>query len=429
MRRPGKVDIPYIGLVGAAFALAVFVAAFAGSQIDNAAYDWMFRFYRPAPWQTETILLAVDEDSLSQFGGLRNLRAPLAEGLERIAAAKPKAVAVDLILADPGDGADARLENAFALTRNLVLACQLKSDGARWEDPLPRFARHAAAIGHVHAEPDRLDAVGRALPLEKQTRTGRHWALALEAYRVSRGATVTESPEDVQVGDVVIPARLAGGRLMRIRYVPPNMPPIPRVALRDLLADATLARRFAGRVVFVGVTAQTAVRDWLFTPYSPSVPMVGLEIHANAYETIAQRRFITDAPQGAVLGFAVLLAVAAAAAFALAPLWQAYLMAIGLLAAAHVLPYQAFTRGRVFSYALPVSSAWFTVVTAAGWQHLVVRRRLRRAEADRARYQQTMHFVTHEMRTPLTAIQGSSEMISRYGQRLPEDSWSMRFII
>src|SRR5262249_5812125 len=29
-------------------------------------------------------------------------------------------------------------------------------------------------------------------------------------------------------------------------------------------------------------------------------------------------------------------------------------------------------------------------------------------------YQQAMHFVTHEMRTPLSAIQGSSELISRY---------------
>jgi signal transduction histidine kinase len=44
----------------------------------------------------------------------------------------------------------------------------------------------------------------------------------------------------------------------------------------------------------------------------------------------------------------------------------------------------------------------------------VVRRSLRRSEAERTRYQQAMHFVTHEMRTPLSAIQGSSELISRF---------------
>ena len=41
------------------------------------------------------------------------------------------------------------------------------------------------------------------------------------------------------------------------------------------------------------------------------------------------------------------------------------------------------------------------------------------AEHEKTRYQQAMQFVTHEMRTPLTAIQGSSELISRYGS-MPE---------
>jgi two-component system phosphate regulon sensor histidine kinase PhoR len=54
------------------------------------------------------------------------------------------------------------------------------------------------------------------------------------------------------------------------------------------------------------------------------------------------------------------------------------------------------------------------VVAAAAWQHLYVRRRMVKSEAERDRYQHAMHFVTHEMRTPLTAIQGSSELMSRY---------------
>ena len=48
-----------------------------------------------------------------------------------------------------------------------------------------------------------------------------------------------------------------------------------------------------------------------------------------------------------------------------------------------------------------------------------MRRELARSENEKTRYQKAMQFVTHEMRTPLTAIQGSSELISRYGQ-MPE---------
>ena len=51
---------------------------------------------------------------------------------------------------------------------------------------------------------------------------------------------------------------------------------------------------------------------------------------------------------------------------------------------------------------------------AAAWQYFVIRRQLLRTESDKQRYQQAIHFVTHEMRSPLTAIQGSSELMGRY---------------
>ncbi len=54
-------------------------------------------------------------------------------------------------------------------------------------------------------------------------------------------------------------------------------------------------------MVFAGVISQTAAKDWLFTPYSTGKPMVGVEIHANAFETIAQGLFLTDAPPSPVL--------------------------------------------------------------------------------------------------------------------------------
>jgi hypothetical protein len=60
-------------------------------------------------------------------------------------------------------------------------------DPVRWEDPKPEFARCAAAIGHVHAEPDDNDSVTRSISLEKYVGRDRRWALAAEAFRLSRG--------------------------------------------------------------------------------------------------------------------------------------------------------------------------------------------------------------------------------------------------
>jgi len=112
----------YWALLAASFAVALTVSWTSfGAQIDNDAYDWMFRLYQPPAWTTESILLAIDEPSLNAYGGVPGLRKPLAQALELISAASPKTVAVDLILADNTDPAiDARLEEALRATRNLV---------------------------------------------------------------------------------------------------------------------------------------------------------------------------------------------------------------------------------------------------------------------------------------------------------------------
>jgi signal transduction histidine kinase len=409
---PNRHTLAYVGLLAAAFVVAI-VASWTplGTRIDNYVYDSIFLLYQPPAWQTESIVLAIDEPSLAAFGGLPGLRLALAEGLQLIAPAAPKAVAVDVIPAD--DTADVKaataLEEAFRATHNLILPCDLTARSG-WDDPLPRFRRWAAAVGHVHLDLD-PDGVGRSLTLEKAAGHDRRWALSLEAFRVSRGATILETPRDLEVGTVRIPATIAAGRSIRIRFVPANT--IPVISLKQLHDQRTLTRQFAGKIVFAGVIAQTAVKDRWPTPYSPT-PMAGVEILANAYETIAQQRFLTSAPAWSVVAFCILLAAVMGVVFVWFSGWWPYIAALGILAGAHALPYLAFTRNIVFPFSPGVSTAWLTFVTAAAWQHLYVRRRLVKSEGERDRYQHAMQFVTHEMRTPLTAIQGSSELMSRY---------------
>ncbi len=409
----------YVALLAVALGAALFAAwTPLGTQIDQYAYDWIFRLYRPRPWQTETILLAIDERSLQAFGGMAGLRNALAEGLERIAPASPKAVAIDVTLADPPDpsheAADVRLAAAFQKTHNLILPCDLLPDGSGWEDPIPTFRRWATAVGHVHTDLG-SDAVSRELPLEKAAGHDRRWALSLEAFRASRsGGAILESPQQIEVAGVVIPAVRDRGRAMRIRYIAsPPLAPIPRVTLKELHDDPTRAREFAGKVVFAGMVAQTALRDRWLTPYS-SQPMPGLEINANAFETIAQQRFITDAPAWVVLLLSISLAAALGLTFRYLAGWQANVAIAIILVAAHGAPYAFFTRAVVLPFTPIAASAWFTLIAAASWQHWIVRRRLDDSEAERVRYQHAMQFVTHEMRTPLTAIQGSSELMGRY---------------
>jgi signal transduction histidine kinase len=413
---PRKSTTAYALLLAGSFAVAVLGSRIFGAPLDRAVYDEMFRRYTPAPWQPESVLLVVDERSIGAIpGGTAGLRPPLARALQLVCAAGPKALALDVILADRREPA---VDNEFATVLrgcpNVVLASQLYSDGSGWEDPLPEFRAASAAVAHVHASPDQ-DAVVRQIPLARRNHNGieRRWAMALEALRLSRHADILEiyGTSTLEVGSSIIPA--AGDeRMIRIRFPLPGHR-VPTLSLKDLLADPARASIAAGKVVFAGVTAQTE-HDRLFTPYSEGIPISGIEINADAFETIAHGLYITDVPELLVALFALVLVALSGAAFYYLPGWRAYVLGALLIVLASVAPYAAFTRGRVFSFTTSVSSAWLGGITAAAYYHLVTRRNLKRSEAERARYQQAMHFVTHEMRTPLSAIQGSSELISRF---------------
>jgi signal transduction histidine kinase len=405
----------YLAGLAACLVLAVIVSFTPlGAAIDNDAYDFLFRLHPLPPAPPESALLEVDDASLAAIGGLRNLRGPLARALERVAEARPRAVALDIMLADPGEPAeDARLEEALGRLPNLVLACDMVPAG--WQEPLARFRRHAAAVGHAHSAPDSRDMVTRRIPLMKVAgRFDRRWALALEAFRLARGVPqIEESPGQIQVGSLVVPAPAADGRLLRLRF-PTGL---ARVSLQQALAAPPAD--FAGRVVFVGITSQTAAQDRWMTPVSDSRPLPGVEIHAAAFETLARGRFLTDAPPVAMLAACLLAVACAGAIFWFLSGWPAYAASALLLAAAHALAPLLFARDVVFPLLAPVAAAWLATAMAASYQHFVVRRLLQRTEVEKGRYQQAIRFVTHEMRTPLTAIQGSSELMGRYN--LPEE--------
>jgi signal transduction histidine kinase len=267
-------------------------------------------------------------------------------------------------------------------------------------------------VGHDKADENSRDGVTRQIPLEERTAQERYWALALEAFRVARNQKVIiESPQDLQVGSEIIPAARTdqGNRPLRVLFSRET----PRISLKDLSAKPELASQLAGKVVFVGVSSITGAQDRVRTP-NDNGRIPGVEVHAQLFETLAQGHFLVDASNLAVLGFTVATGALAGLIFALLAGWPAYLAGGALVIAATFAPLLAFRHGIVVPYFASLFSAWLTCAAAASYQHFVVRRQLRTSEADRKRYQQAIHFVTHEMRTPLTAIQGSSELMGRY---------------
>ena len=425
MERGWQSAAAYVGLLAAAFVVGSLAAQFIGGEVDNYAYDAMLRNYQPPSWQPKSAILAIDGHTLQAIpGSLSSMRPPLARALRILGAAHPKTVAIDLTLADrnANPAVDADLADAMRHTPNLVLACDLQNDG--WQDPLPQFAA-SATLGEVHAAPNASDEITRSIALEKAFPPHRRWALSLEAFRLYSGVDrIVESPESLQVGAATVPvpwqnitsidgARTGDGRLMRIQFVKRGMTPIPTLSMVKLFHEPSLASMFTGKAVFIGVTDMTEVRDRLTTPVD-SRRTTGIEINAEAFETLANHLFITDVDRTWVWLFSLALAAAIGLAFRGLPGWWAYAGGLALVIAGCLTPYLFFTHRLVFSFATPAAVGSLSFLCAGAYYHLVVRRDWRTELAARERYQQAMHFVTHEMRTPLSAIQGSSELMTRF---------------
>ncbi len=382
------------------------------ARFDDYFYDWMLAVYAQADPAPATIVLAIDDATLSAYGGQRSLRPILARAVRLASAARPRVLAIDVLLTDPTIPADdGALEEALAGEHNLILPAEL-GPNLSWELPLAGFARAARAVGHVQADPSSADGVTRQLSLAEVAARRRLWALSLEAYRLSVGAAaVVETPSDLTVGERRIPAAqgLAYSRLMRIHYTPD---PLPMISVLDLASNSALGARLRGRAVFLGVTSLSLTRDRVRTPFGDTIS--GVEVHAQAFETIRRGVFLVPARDSSVLLTCAALVVAAGLIFRFASGWPAYLLAALLVIVAHAAPLVEFPHGVIFPAVAPAAAAWLAVASAASFQYFVVRARMRSAESGQARYRQAIQFVTHEMRTPLTAIQGSSELMGRY---------------
>jgi len=130
--------------------------------------------------------------------------------------------------------------------------------------------------------------------------------LSLEAFSAFKGQPIVESTSDanLQIGSTVIPNLWMSGRPMWVRYLPEGT--IPKISVLEI---ANNRERIHDSVVFLGITALSAAHDRLTNSYDVSVP--GVEVHAQAFETMELGHFMMRAHSVYVLIICVAFTIAA----------------------------------------------------------------------------------------------------------------------
>ena len=393
--------------------------------IQQVSAEWndlsvRMRGLQASPAIGQVVLAAIDDQTAARYGPLPLNRAKLAEGLEVLSQAQPRVVVLDLLISEPGDPAqDARLARALHLFPRAVLGAALESDAGeypRWILPLPDLAQ-GRSVAHVHAAPG-ADGDVRSVLLCKQAAGQRYWALGLEAARLAVGANrPLEAAHSVSLGQVRIPATENDNRSMMINYSGPEGT-FTRVSFGALLDRTADVSKFRDKIVIVGATAQGS-GDRLFTPLSSGIGMSGIEIHANVARTILDHEFLV--PLGAVAEFFGSLLLIG---FCVAAIVR--LRGLRLLLALSAVGVMILAGGPIalrLGYVLPLGSFMAVCLVASAIagvsEYALLSRVLAGETTKRKEYAFRVQAIAHEIKTPLTAIQGSSEMMSEGG--MPEE--------
>ncbi|HEY3836700.1 MAG TPA: CHASE2 domain-containing protein [Bryobacteraceae bacterium] len=296
--------------------------------LDRYARDWLMQRRGPLPVPSDIAIAAIDEKSIKAFGRFPWPRQVMAKAIDTLKAAGPKIIAADVLFVDPTDETnDAALARSITAAGNVVLGAQLidspvHGGPSTWLLPLPSFAAGAAAVGHVNVQVE-SEGIARQIAVQSSDAAGKPLrALCVEAIRVGdrtpeQGVTFTgrslilgerSIPLETTPSTVILgasgpsPARLRTGR-MTIDYIGPagSFDPVT-FSLVDVVQGVVPAERFHGKYVLIGATAASQ-GDRLASPFvhrtdahadQHGALMPGVEVLANALNTILRQRFYSD---------------------------------------------------------------------------------------------------------------------------------------
>lgn len=311
-------------------------------RIDYTLYDAAVGLHPRTP-SSEIVIVAIDETSLAQVGRWPWTRGVHAALLDRIAPARPKAIALDLILAEPEPGGgDALFAQAIERAAPVVLPVLMENGTApgsiKTSMPVPALSASASALGHIHVELD-PDGIARSVFLlegmveadSRKNATWPHMALAL------REAGAPASASSALPGERNPRHTAAAGVWRRDHWmhIPFAGPPgsYARVSYIDVLQGKVAPSVFAGKFVLVGATA-AGLGDAYATPVSGrSRAMPGIEIHANVLDTLlGDRAIVRAAPWGNTLASVALVLLALVGLLKLSPRRGLVMMAAAIVA-------------------------------------------------------------------------------------------------
>lgn len=378
----------------AALAIAAMTTLLCGAGLSGDVFAGFRRQASDALFPSEqvdsrVVVVGVDARSILEtatpWPWPRSVQARLVDELTRAGA---ELVVID-VLYHPAGAGDAELADALKRAPGAVLAvaAELAGEGSlpllrasSMTAPVDQLAA-ASKLGHVNITPDSADAVVRALPLAIEGPDSSivpSLALVALAQSEQLSGQIILRRGGVQLGGRVIPTDRLGR--LEVNYAAGLRSGEGTSHFRsaaDVLAGRLAPGELNGKVVLIGAT-DPALGDSHVTPVDKGGRMPGVFIHANALNTLLTRSYLVPASSARNLMWVLALALVAAAATLLLPLWAAVPATIAAVAVHLGVGIARFADGIVVDLLYPTIAAGMAFVAALGLRYVTEARERRR---------------------------------------------------
>jgi len=267
------------------------------------------QFYDHDRASSQMVVMAIDEKSLKPeaLGPLGSWnRSNYADAIRILNEAGAKAIGLDITLPDEREGDDVLAETLSA-NKNVVLAARYYFENGRreFESPNEVIQTSEPTLGWINVKQDE-DGFVRELPVFSKKGEEVIEAFALAVSRIAEQAEPVEfwinQGEYPFAPGVRIPVKVERDGeeevpLMQINYFgAPNT--FQQISFADVLAGHGVDKRgnpvdFKDKIILIGPTA-IDLQDHYLAPTSAGVKMAGVEIHANAIQTVLERAFLRN---------------------------------------------------------------------------------------------------------------------------------------
>ncbi|MBS7457360.1 CHASE2 domain-containing protein [Coralloluteibacterium stylophorae] len=432
-RRQGLLFLAAAVAIALAVGLAGLLRVAPVARLDNAVLDALTRATATDAAAPDTLVVDIDDVSLAAVGQWPWPRYRLAALLERIAAARPAAIALDILMPEADRTSLADIQQTFQRDFGIAVTIDGVPDGLRDNDgylghvmaaadvvgaryfyfdhatgetrptrPGVGFdgALDALELDRAHGVLDNVDAIAsqtrasgfvnmgvdddgvlRRLPLLVEYRGVLHPSLALATTMRALDASSARVVEgrdgaSLVIGSHAVPVDRRGRALLRFEGRPSRYRSVPAV---EVLAGRHAPQDLRGKVVIVGASA-VGLRDRHMTAVSPAFS--GAQVQSALVQNILDGRALRAPAWGgiAALALGLVLALALGGLFLAGRRLLALTVAsVGAVALLGALAYVAFARwGLVLPVAAPVLVAAIVLAVAFVTRFAMQQRHARR---------------------------------------------------